>query len=448
MFTFARKPSSSGAHSTAPKPTSQHAAKAPPVNPVWIRLAMSTNAGAAASPEMTGERRRYFGRASSEADVEAESSPAVSPGPRFERKPAISSPGDPHEREADEMANKVMRMADPAVQLQCVASQKKEEILVPIQRAAAATEVAHGRGTAVRASQQGGNPLVEATRGFFESRFGHDFSHVRIHADGQAADAARALNARAYTLGPNIVFGSGQYTPATDEGKRLLAHELTHVVQQSGAAHAKLGLSPVTSPIIQRELVATGDTAGFASLVNSIITTQLQLNVDPTGRVSLVGTNVSGPPTQEAQALTDALRRFISDSNRTTIRFIHGTSSADPIDQQVMIGSYAAARIDLDDLGQLGSGEGISAGSALAHELVEQYRRQVFNEDYPTAHAAGMAEEQAMTGARRGASTRREIDATSYEIEVAYHYPDRTVFVTRVVRNQNIVAVRRRTTRP
>lgn len=467
MFTFGKKPNSSGAHSTVPKPTSQHAAKVPP-NPAWIRLAMSTKAGAAVLPEVTGERRRYSGRVFSEADVEAESSPAVSPRPQLDfarisvmvppvqRNPAISSPGDSHEREADEMANKVMRMADAAssgaataAQLQGIACQKKEETLVPTQRAAAATtEVADGRGTAVRASQQGGNPLAEATRAFFEPRFGHDFSQVRIHADGQAADAARALNARAYTLGSNIVFGSGQYAPTTDEGKRLLAHELTHVVQQSGSTRAKLGLSPVASPTIQRELVATGDTAGFASLVNSIITTQLQLNVDSTGRVSLVGTNVQGPPTQEAQALTDALRRIISDSNTTTIRFIHGASSADPIDQQVMIGSYAAARIDLDDLGQLGSGEGISAGSALAHELVEQYRRQVLSEDYPTAHMAGMAEEQAVTGARRGASTRRDIDATSYEIEVAYHYPDRTVFVTRVVRNQNIVAVRRRTTRP
>lgn len=417
MFVLDRKPRPPAAHSTAAKPASQHVS--------WSRA----------------------GHATSEADLEAKASPAVSRGlhldfaripilvPPVQRKPAISSPGDAHEREADEMANRVIRTADPApigvvtaVQQQCVAGPKKERTLVPIQRATAAmAEVADGGRTAIRASEKGGDPLPEATRGFFEPRFGHDFSHVRIHADSQAADAARALNARAYTLGSNIVFGSGQYAPATDEGKRLLAHELTHVVQQSGSTRVRLGLSPVTSPLIQRELVATGDTAGFASLVNSIITTQLRLNVDATGRVSLVGTNVQGPPTQEAQALTNALRRIISDSNTTAIRFVHGTSSADPIDQQVMIGSYAAARIDLDDLGQIGSGEGISAGSALAHELTEQYRRQVFSEDYPTAHAAGMAEEEAVTGARRGASTRRDIDANSYEIEVAYHYPDRTV---------------------
>ena len=66
-----------------------------------------------------------------------------------------------------------------------------------------------------------------------EPRFGHDFSRVRVHADGTAAHAARAMRARAYTIGQDIVFGSGQYAPATTEGQKLLAHELTHVVQQN-----------------------------------------------------------------------------------------------------------------------------------------------------------------------------------------------------------------------
>jgi hypothetical protein len=305
------------------------------------------------------------------------------------------------------------------------------------------------RASSTLAAHSGGRPLPLETRAFFEPRFGFDFSRVRVHSDSDAANAAGRLHARAFTHGSNIVFGSGQYAPGTATGDRLLAHELTHVVQQSRSPAATPGLSSVASPRIQRALLATGDSAGFAALVNSIVTTQLRLEVDAAGRVSLVSTNVQGPPTREAQAVTEAIRSIIADRHTTTIRFVHGATSADPTDQQVMIGSYAAARIDLDDIGQLGIGqEGISAGSALAHELVEQFRRQVFSEDYPTAHAAGMAEEELVTGARRGASTRRDIDASSYEIEVAYHYPDRTVFVTRVVRNQNIVGVRRRTTRP
>ncbi|HSE20708.1 MAG TPA: DUF4157 domain-containing protein [Pyrinomonadaceae bacterium] len=80
-----------------------------------------------------------------------------------------------------------------------------------------------------------GQPLDRGTRDFFESRFGHDFSRVRIHADDKAASAADAVFARAYTVGSHIAFASGKYTPATAEGKKLLAHELTHVVQQSSA---------------------------------------------------------------------------------------------------------------------------------------------------------------------------------------------------------------------
>ncbi len=77
-----------------------------------------------------------------------------------------------------------------------------------------------------------GQSLDSGTRSFMESRFGHDFSGVRIHTDGQAAASARAVNALAYTVGRDVVFGSGQYLPGTMAGKRLLAHELTHVVQQ------------------------------------------------------------------------------------------------------------------------------------------------------------------------------------------------------------------------
>lgn len=77
-----------------------------------------------------------------------------------------------------------------------------------------------------------GQPLDGAVRAFMESRFNHDFSQVRVHDDSQAADSARALGARAYTAGPDIVFGVGEYAPGTAEGKRLLAHELTHVVQR------------------------------------------------------------------------------------------------------------------------------------------------------------------------------------------------------------------------
>jgi hypothetical protein len=83
-----------------------------------------------------------------------------------------------------------------------------------------------------------GYPLESTTRAFFEPRFDHDFSGVRVHADAKAAESARSVNALAYTIGRDVVFGAGQYAPGTNAGTRLLAHELTHVAQQSGASSA------------------------------------------------------------------------------------------------------------------------------------------------------------------------------------------------------------------
>ena len=80
-----------------------------------------------------------------------------------------------------------------------------------------------------------GQPLDVATRAFFEPRFGHDFSAVRIHTDAKAAESAQAVNALAYTVGQDVVFGAGQHAPEANVGRRLMAHELTHVVQQAQA---------------------------------------------------------------------------------------------------------------------------------------------------------------------------------------------------------------------
>lgn len=81
-----------------------------------------------------------------------------------------------------------------------------------------------------------GQPLDATTRIFMESRFGHDFSQVHVHADAQAAKSTRAVNALAYTIGKDVAFAESQYAPNTIEGRRLIAHELTHVIQQSGAS--------------------------------------------------------------------------------------------------------------------------------------------------------------------------------------------------------------------
>src|SRR6185503_6638867 len=89
-----------------------------------------------------------------------------------------------------------------------------------------------------------GRPLEASTRGFMEQRFGHDFSRVRVHDDSRAAASARAVHARAYSAGSQIVFGEGKYAPANDAGRRLLAHELAHVVQQDSATQPRLLRAP------------------------------------------------------------------------------------------------------------------------------------------------------------------------------------------------------------
>jgi Domain of unknown function (DUF4157) len=84
--------------------------------------------------------------------------------------------------------------------------------------------------------QSGGQPLDADARRYMEPRFGHDFSHVRIHTDAKASDSTEAVSARAYTVGSDIAFRSGEYAPGSSGGRLLLAHELSHVVQQGGSA--------------------------------------------------------------------------------------------------------------------------------------------------------------------------------------------------------------------
>jgi hypothetical protein len=89
------------------------------------------------------------------------------------------------------------------------------------------------------AIHSGGSPMDDDTQSFMENRFGYDFGHVKIHNDSLAASSAQSINALAYTSGNDIVFNQGQYSPDTTTGKKLLAHELTHVVQQSSSIQPK-----------------------------------------------------------------------------------------------------------------------------------------------------------------------------------------------------------------
>lgn len=153
-------------------------------------------------------------------------------------KLTINQPDDVYEQEADAMADHVTQTVDPSLnnnsffKPSTTPVQRKENDNVA--EASSQTENYIN-------SLSGGNSLNEKDKSFFESRMGYDLSNVRLHTDSVAAKSAQSVNALAYTSGNNIVFNQNQYAPETDNGKRLLVHELTHVVQQnSGAVQRKL----------------------------------------------------------------------------------------------------------------------------------------------------------------------------------------------------------------
>lgn len=190
--------------------------------------------------------------------------------PAVQLKLAVSKPGDKFEQEADKMAGKVMRMPTPASpakeeKLQKAAMpeekiRKKEKEEEKIRRAPAPEERLQRKGSSgtpsVGANTQstiqnrtsGGQPLSSDVRGYMEPRFGADFSNVRIHSDPESASLSNQLSARAFTYQNNIFFSRDQYQPGTSEGKQLLAHELTHTIQQGHAVQRTPQVSTTSTP--------------------------------------------------------------------------------------------------------------------------------------------------------------------------------------------------------
>ena len=113
-----------------------------------------------------------------------------------------------------------------------------------------------------RVLESPGQPLDRGTRAFMEPRFRHDFGGIRVHTGRQAEDSAQAQGAAAYTLGRHIVFGAGQYRPATEAGRRLVAHELAHALQQAGGTGLAPGALPAGRPHGVAEAEAENADAG------------------------------------------------------------------------------------------------------------------------------------------------------------------------------------------
>ncbi|WP_158860101.1 eCIS core domain-containing protein [Lunatibacter salilacus] len=171
------------------------------------------------------------------------------PAPFFiQPKLTINQPNDIYEQEADSMADKVMRMTDhenmsqpffrprvSSLQRKCAHCEEEENNLQRKEVNNEKTPQNNGLDSYVSQLNSGGKPLSNEVRNFYEPRFAYDFSDVKIHTDNVAAKSAQSINSLAYTSGNHIVFNNNQYSPGTDSGKKLLAHELTHVVQQQAA---------------------------------------------------------------------------------------------------------------------------------------------------------------------------------------------------------------------
>jgi hypothetical protein len=171
----------------------------------------------------------------------------------LQAKLTVGRPDDIYEQEAEQVANQVVAVAPSPSQRTCACGgagpdeceacrEKRQASLaspVPLQRQDEGDpEIEEAPAVVDEVLSSPGHPLDDSVRSFMEGRFEHDFSNVRVHSDAQAVSSARAVDALAYTVGRHVVFGAGQYAPSSTSGRKLLAHELVHTIQQ-GAVRKK-----------------------------------------------------------------------------------------------------------------------------------------------------------------------------------------------------------------
>ena len=182
------------------------------------------------------------------------------PGNGIQTMPRVNQPGDRWEVEADRAAESALS-TEPSRPFPKTGTVFER----PVMRQANESSSMDGLPASINETLRApGQPLDANTRNFMETRFGYDFSHVRVHTDQRAAESAWDVDALAYTSGQNVVFGAGQYAPGTQSGRKLLAHELAHTIQQGG------GMPPVrrqTTPFSVSGLYENRGDAGETDFV-------------------------------------------------------------------------------------------------------------------------------------------------------------------------------------
>ena len=211
-------------------------------------------------------------------------------------KLVVGSPYDVYEQEADRVADQVMRMAEPSIQRQTQSEEKgKEEIIQRKEVIRETPEVSPEVESQIHSREGGGQPLPEGSRNFFEPRFGVDFGNVRIHIDTVADQLNRTLKARAFTTGRSIFFRQGEFNPDSHSGGELLAHELTHVLQQGGGLQRKsTSYEPRDRKECSRNSIRTLENEDDSEIETSIPSIQRDFAIEPPN------------PTADAAPLTDA----------------------------------------------------------------------------------------------------------------------------------------------
>lgn len=319
----------------------------------------------------------------------------------FQPKLSVNQPNDRYEQEADAMADRVMRMSQPdsAIQRKCAHCEEEEK---QIHRKESGSPVSVDKNFENYVSGLGGRGLAlsDNERNFFEPRFKRNFSDVRIHTGEDAAQSARQINARAYTTGNNIVFNEGQYQPHSDVGKRLLAHELTHVVQQKSGTEMPLQRDVKAYYKEKIDPVFTGDFSGGSSAVST--------------------------RSAEAQHLHNALKDLIADGKISETMSTSGDAA--------WFAANHHKNAQLNDIVQALTNAGLTNAEQIAKAIYDIHAEYLYSQQAVTTYAAFYNHTSKLKSDLNRNNSR---DLTEYEIKQA-----KRVFKSAIKYNKVTIAER------
>ncbi len=382
----------------------------------------------------------YDGRSLLENDI-FKALPVQKAGRQVHAKSPANTEGEMHDKKAEQVIEQTFGNDTPLLQRKCSCGgtcadceeeKDREKLLQTSKMDANSQQHTTAPESVHDVLRSTGKPLDNDTRGFMEQRFGYDFSQVRVHTGTKAEESAREVNALAYTVGKDVVFGSGHYAPGTPGGRRLLAHELTHVVQQSPLMSRKpaqtgQGDQPAANGSSQKVLTLANLLEGYANKADA----QLAASGKSAGITAPVVNHI-----RELRAGVERMRGLAGTSNEKTCAAVLSGFTLDrlkdasrnlspvqgqdrvaiseqPVDsvatKSLSIGQpYSAAEIEADQVAEAVLGNEpftISSGGdlpGLQRFLDAEAERQLLNNAPAVVAAAGTAVEGAAVIAAAG----------------------------------------------